>query len=138
MKALPKIWTKKIRKILPYTSEFLLYLLLKFGLSENHTKFEKILLMVLTNQLIYLVNVKTMRKIFSNYVCFSKCPNFKPSNHFSLAWHLHILQVCHHNCSTSVTSSHSHKTSIEMLIQPSLKCVHLNKQTNLKVCYIFC
>ena len=42
---------------------------LKFGLSE---KFEKIFLRVLTNQLIYLVNVKTMRKIFSNYVCFSK------------------------------------------------------------------
>ena len=50
---------------------------LKFGLSEKHTKFEKIFLMVLTNQLIYLVNVKTMRKIFSNYVCFSKSPNFK-------------------------------------------------------------
>ena len=50
--------------------------LLKFGLSEKHTKFEKIFLMVLTNQLIYLVNVKTMRKIFSNYVCFSKSPNF--------------------------------------------------------------
>ena len=32
--------------------------------------------MVLTNQLIYLVNVKTMRKIFSNYVCFSKSPKF--------------------------------------------------------------
>ena len=48
----------------------------KFGLSEKHTKFEKIFLMVLTNQLIYLVNIKTMRKIFSNYVCFSKSPNF--------------------------------------------------------------
>ena len=35
---------------------------IKFGLSEKHTKFEKIFLMVLTNQLIYLV--KTMRKIF--------------------------------------------------------------------------
>ena len=32
--------------------------------------------MVLTNQLIYLVNVKTMRKIFSNFVCFSESPNF--------------------------------------------------------------
>ena len=32
--------------------------------------------MVLTNQLIYLVNVKAMRKIFSNYVCFSESPNF--------------------------------------------------------------
>ena len=50
---------------------------LKFGLSEKHTKFEKICLMVLTNQLIYLVNVKTIRQIFSNYVCFSKSPNFK-------------------------------------------------------------
>ena len=37
---------------------------IKFGLSEKHTKFEKIFLMVLTNQLIYLVNVKTIRKIF--------------------------------------------------------------------------
>ena len=42
---------------------------------ETHT-FEKIFLMVLTNQLICLVNVKTMRNIFSNYVCFSKSPNF--------------------------------------------------------------
>ena len=50
--------------------------LVKFGLSEKHTKFEKIFLMVLTNRLIYLVNVKTMRKILSNYVCFSKSPNF--------------------------------------------------------------
>ena len=31
--------------------------------------------MVLTNQLIYLVNVKSMRKIFTNFVCFSKSPN---------------------------------------------------------------
>ena len=37
---------------------------IKFGLSEKHTKFEKIFLMVLTNQLIYLV--KTTRKIFLN------------------------------------------------------------------------
>ena len=37
---------------------------IKFGLSEKHTKFEKIFLMVLTNQLISLV--KTMRKIFLN------------------------------------------------------------------------
>ena len=41
--------------------------------------------MDLTNQLIladlllliYLVKVKTTRQIFSNYVCFSKSPNFK-------------------------------------------------------------
>ena len=50
---------------------------IKFGLSEKHTKLEKIFLMVLTNQLIYLVNIKTMRKIFLNYVCFSKSPNFR-------------------------------------------------------------
>ena len=30
--------------------------MINFGLSEKHIKFEKILLMVLTNQLIYLVN----------------------------------------------------------------------------------
>ena len=50
--------------------------LIKSGLSEKHTKFVKIFLMVLTNQLIYLVNVWTMTKIFSNYVCFSKSLNF--------------------------------------------------------------
>ena len=33
--------------------------------------------MVLRNQLIYLVNVKTMSKIFSNHVCFSKSLNFR-------------------------------------------------------------
>ena len=32
--------------------------------------------MFLPNQLIYLVKVKTMRKIISNYVCFSKSPSF--------------------------------------------------------------
>ena len=48
----------------------------KFGLSEKHTKFEKIFLKVLTNQLIYLIYIKTMRNIFSNYMCFSKSPNF--------------------------------------------------------------
>ena len=45
---------------------------LKFGLSEKHIKFKKIFLMVLGNQLIFLVNVKTMRKTFSNYTSFSK------------------------------------------------------------------
>ena len=38
---------------------------LKFGLSVKHTK-------------IYLVNIQTMRKIFSNFVCFSESPNFNP------------------------------------------------------------
>ena len=53
-------------------------ILLKFEHSEKHTKTEKkIIIMVLTNQLIYLVNIKTMSKIFPNYVCFSKSPNFK-------------------------------------------------------------
>ena len=45
---------------------------LKFGVSDKHTKFEKIILMVLTNQLIYLVNVKTMRKIFFQFMCASQ------------------------------------------------------------------
>ena len=55
---------------------FTICIFLKYGLSEKYTKFEKLFLMVLTNQLIYLVNVKTMRKILSSYVCFSKSPNF--------------------------------------------------------------
>ena len=46
---------------------------------------EIMVIMDLTNQLIladlllliYLVKVKTTRQIFSNYVCFSKSPNFK-------------------------------------------------------------
>ena len=45
--------------------------------TEKHTKFAKIFLMVLTNQLIYLVNVKTMR-FFQITMCASqKIPNFK-------------------------------------------------------------
>ena len=40
---------------------------IKFGLSEKHTKFEKIFLIFLTNNLIYLVNVKTIRKIFFKF-----------------------------------------------------------------------
>ena len=51
------------------------YVVVKFGLSEKKNV-KKNFLMVLTNQLIYLVNVKTTRKIFSNYVCFSKSLNF--------------------------------------------------------------
>ena len=42
----------------------------------------KIFLMVLTNKLIYLVDVKTMRKIFSKYVCFSESPNFIWDNYW--------------------------------------------------------
>ena len=44
----------------------------KFGLSEKHRKFERIFIMVLTNQPIYLVNVKTIRKIFFLIVCASQ------------------------------------------------------------------
>ena len=35
----------------------------KLGLSEKHTKFEEIFLMVLTNQLIYLVNEEDLIKL---------------------------------------------------------------------------
>ena len=65
----------------------------KFGLSEKHTKFEKIFLIVLTKQLIYLVNVKTMRKIFFKlcvllkrselWLCFNVCTSTR-SNIFLL------------------------------------------------------
>ena len=68
---------------------------LKFWLSEKHTKFEKIFLMVLTNQLIYLVNVKNMRKIFSNYVCFSKSPNFMCSTIYVLILFIPIHKYSH-------------------------------------------
>ena len=44
----------------------------KFGLSEKHRKFERIFIMVLTNQPIYLVNVKTIRKIFFLIMCASQ------------------------------------------------------------------
>ena len=44
----------------------------KFEISEKHTKFEKIFLMVLTNQLIYLSNVKTIRKFFFQIMCVSQ------------------------------------------------------------------
>ena len=73
---------------------------LKFGLSEKHTKFEKILLMVLTYQLIYLVNVKTIRQIFSNYVCFSKSPNFT----------LKSLKVACNVCYTEQVTKHNSNT----------------------------
>ena len=63
-------------KVFLYLHQFVFQLIdLKVGLSEKYTNFEKIFLMVLTNQLVYFVNVKTMRKIFSNYVSFSKNPN---------------------------------------------------------------
>ena len=50
---------------------------------ETH-KIWKNLPIILTNLLIYLVYVKTMWKIFSNYVCFSKSPNFNTRYNFSL------------------------------------------------------
>ena len=72
------MWTKFYPILTPLTPSggqtWTFYI--KFGLSEKLTKFEKIVLMVLTNQLIYLVNVKTMRTIFSNFVSFSKSLNF--------------------------------------------------------------
>ena len=45
--------------------------LLMFGLSEKHTKFEKIFFMVWK-----FTNVQSMRKIGQIFVCFSECPNF--------------------------------------------------------------
>ena len=41
----------------------------KVGLSEKQTKFKKIFLMDLTNQLIYLVNVQITRKFFFFKLC---------------------------------------------------------------------
>ena len=44
---------------------------------KTHKIWKNLVFMALTNQLIYLVNVKTMRKIFLNYVRFSINLNFK-------------------------------------------------------------
>ena len=57
-------------KVIELKSGFLKF---NFRLSGKHTKFEKNLPHGFD---IYLVNVKTMRKIFSNFVCFSESPNF--------------------------------------------------------------
>jgi hypothetical protein len=47
--------------------------MIKFGLSEEHTKFEKIFLMVLTfTKYLYL---QSMRKIEQSFVSFSESPN---------------------------------------------------------------
>ena len=46
--------------------------MLKFGLSEKRTIWKKNFLMVLTNQLIYLVIVKTMRKNIDLKMKFAK------------------------------------------------------------------
>ena len=79
--------------------------LLKFGLSEKHTKFEKIFLMVLTNQLIYFVNVKTTRKIFSNYVCLSESLNFKNNNEWKMQaiFFIYLLIFKNHKINDTIT-----------------------------------
>ena len=72
---------------------FRLNYFIKFGLSEKHTKFEKIFLMVLTNQLIYLVNFKTMRKIF-----FKLCVLLKKSElYFRMFFHPKNLESDNNN-----------------------------------------
>ena len=90
-----------------------------FELSEKQTKFEKIFLIVLTNQLIYLLNVKTMREIFSNYVCFSKSPIFiiwKPTEKsligvasllptFLLSWNCHFWSYSTIDCIISFSNT---------------------------------
>ena len=63
------------------------------ALSEKHINFEKIVLMVLTNQLIYLVNVKTKRKIFSNSVCFSERPNSKHFREFNTMVYKYCIRI---------------------------------------------
>ena len=53
---------------------------IKFRLSEKHTKLKKKSSLWFGHLLI--VNVQTMRKIFSNYVCFSKSPNFNMPTYY--------------------------------------------------------
>ena len=59
--------------------------LLKFGLSEKYTKFENIFLMVLTNQLIYLVNVKNHEEDFFQIMC--------TSQKVRTLWFFHLLKT---------------------------------------------
>ena len=74
------VCTKNVQVLILYLSYFittvneigLKIVRVKFRLSEKHSKFEKIFLMVLTYQLIYLVNFKTMRKIFFQIMCASQ------------------------------------------------------------------
>ena len=54
------------------------------GLSEKHTKFEKIFLMVLTNQLIYLVNVKTRGRFFQTMCASQKVRTLHLCLHFTI------------------------------------------------------
>ena len=49
---------------------------LSSAFSEKTTNIWKNLPLVLTNQLIYLVNIKTRGRFFSNFVAFSQCLNF--------------------------------------------------------------
>ena len=64
----PKLWNLSKNSMLRKGSEVSRF----WKVSEKHTKFEKIFLVVLTNQLIYIVNVKTMRKIFFQIMCASQ------------------------------------------------------------------
>ena len=72
---------------------------LKFGISEKHTKFEKNLPYSfyiylfkdeLLKHLLDLLNVQTLKKIFSNYVCFSESPNFMNFSRDISLWNLKI------------------------------------------------
>ena len=67
--------------------------MLKFGLSEKNTKFERNLPHGFDKST-DLVNVKTMRNIFSNYVCFSKCLNFTYALSFQSLKVLLIGSIC--------------------------------------------
>ena len=71
--------------------------LLKFGLSEKHPKFEKICLMVLTNQLIY--------------VCFSKSPNFK----YQYIWSVKNSNI------KSISKSDRYGISLPKLFWPTVR-----------------
>ena len=60
--------------------------LVKFGFSENHTKFEKILLML---WMFAIVNLHSMRKSAQIFVCFSESPNFKSWGISFIRCHIH-------------------------------------------------
>ena len=88
--------------------------------------------MVLTNQLIYLVNIKTMRKIFSNYVCFSKCLNFKESRIIRVKFALDIrssknnfIILNQQSLQTSYTPSLMYECNV-----PMTTCLYVSTSNN--------
>ena len=65
---------------------------LKFGISEKHTKFKKIFLMVLTNQLIYLVK-NHEEDFFKSCVLLKKSKLYARGQKITCLTYVHIIAI---------------------------------------------